>query len=74
MDALVAAGHTVYEGYTPGDSRHRFAARLVRGGASLHVVADQLGHKDAQMVARGCGRFVPRHEERARWEPTPRPR
>lgn len=68
VTALVTAGEMVFAGYTPRDSRHTFAVRLVRAGVPLEVVATQLGHKDSTMVSRVYGRFVPRQEERDRWE------
>ncbi|MGI8548672.1 MAG: tyrosine-type recombinase/integrase [Gemmatimonadaceae bacterium] len=68
VKTLVAAGFDEYEGYTPRDARHTFAVRLVKAGASLQIVARQLGHKDITMVAKVYGRYQPTSQEFDRWE------
>jgi integrase len=55
-------------GYRLHDARRHWAVRMVRTGMPLEMVANQLGHVDAVMVARVCRRFVPNHVERDRWE------
>ena len=50
------------------DTRHFYAIRAVRAGTPYELVARQLGHVDVQMVARVYSRFVPRSDERDRWE------
>ena len=42
--------------------------RAIRAGTSYELVARQLGHADAAMVAKVYGRFAPRSDERDRWE------
>jgi integrase len=50
------------------DARHFYAIRAVRAGTPYELVARQLGHADVQMVATRYGRYVPRSDERDRWE------
>jgi integrase len=47
------------ESYTQHDHRHTWAVQAIRDGIPLHVVAHQLGHRDATMVLKVYGRFVP---------------
>lgn len=56
------------ENYTLRDSRHTFAVRAIRAGASAEVVARQLGHGDTQMVNRVYGRFRPTQDEMTAWQ------
>lgn len=44
--------------FRPYDARHSFAARYVKAGAVLKVVARQLGHKDERMVIALYGHFM----------------
>jgi len=55
-------------GYRLHDSRHHWAVRMVRAGMPLELVARQLGHRDVVMAAKVYARFVPKHQERDRWE------
>lgn len=55
------------EDYQLRDSRHTYAVRAIRAGASFEVVAQQLGHADTTMVARVYGRFRPTSEELRGW-------
>lgn len=64
-DGVLDEFHT---GYTPRDARHTFAVRLVRAGVPLHLVAAQLGHKDARMVSEVYGKYQPKQKERNIWE------
>ena len=41
--------------------RHSFASRAIQEGASLMVVAEQLGHKDTRMVEKHYGHLSKRH-------------
>ncbi|MCZ6588231.1 MAG: site-specific integrase [Alphaproteobacteria bacterium] len=41
--------------------RHSFASRAIMEGASLMVVAEQLGHKDTRMVEKHYGHLSKRH-------------
>jgi hypothetical protein len=41
---------------------------MVRAGMPLELVSRQLGHRDAAMVLKIYGRFVPSSHERDRWE------
>lgn len=68
IERLGRKGASVYHGYTPKDSRHTFAVRLVRSGVPFEIVASQLGHANTKMVVKVYGRFVPRQSERAYWE------
>lgn len=45
--------------YTQHDHRHTWAVQAVRDGLPLHVIAHQLGHRDAVMTLRVYGRFRP---------------
>jgi integrase len=53
--------------YQLRDSRHTYAVRAIRSGASYEVVARQLGHADTAMVAKVYGRFKPDERERREW-------
>lgn len=55
-DAVKAIG---LEGHRIHDLRHTYAVNALRKGYKPAVVAHQLGHKDATMVTRVYGRFVP---------------
>ena len=54
--------------YTPRDHRHTWAVRAVKSGMPIELVARQLGHKDGVLCLRVYGRYVPRQEEREKWE------
>ena len=54
--------------YTPRDHRHTWAVRAVKSGMPIELVARQLGHKDGVLALRVYGRYVPRQEEREKWE------
>lgn len=45
--------------YTTHDHRHTWAVQATRDGLAPHVIAYQLGHRDATMVTRVYGRFRP---------------
>ena len=45
--------------YKPHDWRHTYAVQALRDGLAAQTVAHQLGHKDATMVLKVYGRFVP---------------
>jgi integrase len=66
-DAL-AKENALYVGYTMRDARHTWAVRSARSGWPLEAISRQLGHANTVLVASVYGRFVPRHEELARWE------
>lgn len=68
VKALVKKGHKVFAGYTMRDARHTWAVRAVKSGMPIEMVARQLGHVDGTLVLKVYGRFIPRHEERQRWE------
>lgn len=55
------------EDYQLRDSRHTFAVRAVRAGASFEAVAQQLGHTDTTMVVRVYARFKPTQDELGNW-------
>lgn len=55
-DAQKAAG---LSGHRLHDLRHTYAVNALRKGYKPTVVAHQLGHKDATMVTKVYGRFVP---------------
>lgn len=46
-------------GFTMHDARHTYAVNALKAGYDEQVVAHQLGHKDASMIRRIYGRFVP---------------
>lgn len=56
------------EDYQLKDSRHTYAVRAIRAGASFEVVARQLGHVDTTMVVKVYGRFKPTEQEMTDWE------
>jgi integrase len=54
-------------------TRHTFASRLIMGGASFAVVADQLGHSSTREVERHYGHLAPDYVSesvRQAWLPT----
>jgi integrase len=53
--------------YQLRDSRHTYAVRAIRAGASFEAVARQLGHANTAMVAHIYGRFEPTERERLDW-------
>lgn len=55
------------EDYQLRDSRHTYAVRAIRAGASYETVAQQLGHTDTTMVIRVYGRFQPKDHEMRDW-------
>ena len=55
------------EDYQLRDSRHTYAVRAIRSGASFEAVAQQLGHADTSMAVRVYGRFKPTSEDLSRW-------
>lgn len=56
------------ENYQLKDSRHSYAVRAIRAGASSEVVAQQLGHVDTTMAVKVYSRFRPTEQERIDWE------
>lgn len=56
------------EDYQLRDSRHTFAVRAIRAGASFEAVARMLGHGSTAMVARVYGRYVPNRRELTDWQ------
>lgn len=50
------------------DARHHWAVRQIRAGTPIEIVARQLGHVDGTLALRVYGRFIPRTDERQRWE------
>ncbi len=55
-EAQKAAG---ISGHTLHDLRHTYAVNGLRKGYKPTVIARQLGHKDASMIDRVYGRFIP---------------
>jgi integrase len=51
------------EDYRIHDSRHSLAVRWMRKGIALHVIANNLGHRDTSMVERLYGRHRVREED-----------
>lgn len=49
-------------------ARHHWAVRAIRAGTPVELVSRQLGHGSSDMTLRVYGRFVPRSDERRRWE------
>jgi integrase len=47
------------EGLTFHDLRHTYASLMVASGASPHVIAEQLGHRDARLVLQRYGHLYP---------------
>jgi integrase/recombinase XerC len=56
-----------FEDYQLRDSRHTYAVRAIRAGASFEAVARQLGHANTAMVAQVYGRYEPTDKERRDW-------
>lgn len=59
-DALEALGLTNYRLH---DARHSYAVNALKRGLLPQVVATQLGHKDATLVLKTYGRFVPQADD-----------
>ena len=55
------------EDYQLRDSRHTYAVRAIRAGASYETVAQQLGHADTTMVIRVYGRHKPTRDDLRNW-------
>ena len=55
------------EDYQLRDSRHTFAVRAIRAGASFETVAQQLGHAATTMAIKVYARFKPTAEEMRDW-------
>lgn len=55
------------EDYQLRDSRHTYAVRAIRAGASFEAVARQLGHANTAMVSHVYGRYEPTEKERRDW-------
>ncbi len=49
------------------DSRHHWAVENLRAGVPVELVARQLGHRDATMVLKVYGRFIPHDVEWGYW-------
>jgi integrase len=47
------------QGLTFHDLRHTYASLMVAAGASPHVIAEQLGHRDARLVLQRYGHLYP---------------
>jgi integrase len=47
------------DGLTFHDLRHTYASLMVAAGTSPHVIAEQLGHRDARLVLQRYGRLYP---------------
>jgi integrase len=45
--------------YTMHDARHGFAVRCMKAGIDPQLIANNLGHRDATMVLRICGKYRP---------------
>jgi integrase len=45
--------------WVPSERRHTYAVNGLRKGYKPTVIARQLGHKDASMIDRVYGRFIP---------------
>jgi integrase len=41
------------------DQRHTYASLIVAAGTSPHVIAEQLGHRDARLVLQRYGHLYP---------------
>jgi integrase len=54
--------------YPLKNARHHWAVRMLRGGASVHIVQAQLGHSMAKSTLDTYGRWLPGSEDRARAE------
>jgi integrase len=64
----VATTGTPFEGFQLRDGRHSWAVRAAKAGTPVEIVARQLGHRDALMVLRVYGRFLPSQHDREAWE------
>jgi integrase len=62
--AVAAAG--LPEGTTSHDLRHHYASVLLMQGESVIVVAERLGHENANLVLSTYGHLMPDSEERTR--------
>lgn len=56
------------EDYQLRDSRHSYAVRAIRAGASFEVVARQLGHANTAMAVKVYARHQPSEEDLTKWE------
>jgi len=68
VGSLIDKGHAIFAGYTMRDARHTWAVRAIKAGMPVELVARQMGHVDGTLILKVYGRFVPKHEERQRWE------
>lgn len=58
----------VFADYWMRDGRHTYAVRAIKAGTPPIVVATQLGHKNAILVLKVYGIYVPGSAERDYWE------
>lgn len=57
---LLSKGHEQFEGVTPSTGRHTFCVMALKGGATPHELAFQLGHRDASMVIKVYSLHIPK--------------
>jgi integrase len=50
------------------NARHHWAVRMIRSGAPIRIVQEQLGHESPMLTLRTYGRFRPTGEELNEWE------
>lgn len=65
---LVESQPRIFGDYWMRDGRHTYAVRAIKAGTPPHVVAMQLGHKDATLVNKVYGVYAPSSVERNHWE------
>jgi integrase len=58
----------IYDGYWMRDARHTWAVRFARAGGPAEIGARQMGLANSVLFLKVYGRFMPRQEERDRWE------
>jgi integrase len=66
--AVLEKDFPIFKGYWMRDARHTFAVRAMKAGTPVELIARQLGHANATLLVQVYGRFLPRQDERAKWE------
>jgi integrase len=56
--------------YPLKNARHHWAVRMLRGGAPIRMVQEQMGHATSQLTLDRYGRFMPSAADRKKWEKT----
>lgn len=66
--AVLEKDFPIFKGYWMRDARHTYAVRAMKAGTPVELIARQLGHANATLLVQVYGRFLPRQDEREKWE------